>query len=82
MIFSNGVIKSKRILKWQDKTIQRVSNYVYLGVPFSENLNFRKAKEHFFKRAELAISDLRGLIYKSRMNNLDSKYYDTIQFSS
>jgi hypothetical protein len=72
MIFSTGRIKSTRVLKWQDESIERVSSYVYLGVPFSENMNFRKAKNHFFRKAELAINDLRGLIYKSRMNNLDS----------
>jgi hypothetical protein len=72
MIFSTGKIKSRRVLKWQDESIERVSSYVYLGVPFSENLNFRRAKEHFFRKAEIAISDLRGLIYKSRMNNFDS----------
>jgi hypothetical protein len=72
MVFSKGLIKSTRVLKWQDELIERVSSYVYLGVPFSENMNFRKAKNLFFRKAELAINDLRGLIYKSRMNNLDS----------
>ncbi len=46
---------------------------MYLGVPFSENLNIRKAKINFFKRAEMAINDLRGRIYKSRIFNSDSK---------
>jgi hypothetical protein len=51
-----------------------------LGVPFSENLNFRRAKEHFFRKAEIAICDLRGLIYKSRMNNFGSII--TLQYNS
>ena len=41
-------------------------------MPFSEKLNFKSAKSHFIKKGEKAITELNCLIYKSRMNNLDS----------
>jgi hypothetical protein len=60
MIFNEGKIKSKSVLKWQEESKERVSFYVYLEVPFSENLNFKRAKEHFFRKAKilLAISEV------------------------
>ena len=72
MIFSKRKDKSKLILNWDGKIIERVSNYVYLGVPFTEQLNWEFVKNFFVKKTENALKDLKALIFRSKMNHFDS----------
>ena len=72
MVFSKKRDKSKYKLTWQGKQIERVKVYIYLGVPFSENLSFEIARQHFFQKAKIALSSLQGIVYKSRLNSFES----------
>jgi hypothetical protein len=82
IIFSKRKDNSKPRIVWRDEIIERVTKYTYLGVPISENLKFKDAKLHFTKKAEKALSEIKSLIYRSKMQNLDSIlviYYSLIR---
>jgi len=72
MVFSKRKDNVKFSIRWDDKPINRVESYVYLGVPFTEQLNFEFTKNHFVKKSELALRELESLIYRSKMNDFDS----------
>jgi hypothetical protein len=72
MIFWKRHSKERLILTWNGKKIDRVREYIYLGVPFSEVPNFKAALVHFKNKAKVAISNITGLIYTSKMNSFSS----------
>jgi len=73
IIFGRRHDKSKASPTYGNVNIERVKEYVYLGVTFSEVPNFYKAKISFFTKANNASAQLGSFIYKSRMNNFESQ---------
>ena len=72
MVFSKRKDTSNLIIRWNSQIIERVSSYVYLGVPFTEQLNFEFVKNHFLEKSKRALRDLESLIFRSRMNDFVS----------
>jgi hypothetical protein len=72
MIFSKFKDTERLSIKWDNEVIERVPSYVYLGVPFTEQLNFEFVKNYFVKKSEIALKDLESLIYRSKMDNFSS----------
>jgi hypothetical protein len=72
MIFSKRKDTEKLIIRWDNETVDRVESYVYLGVPFHEQLDFQVTKNYFIKKSEIALRELKSLIYRSKMNDFCS----------
>src|SRR5206468_9583385 len=72
IIFAKRRTKHNFKLFWANAEIERVSSYVYLGVPFSETHNFLKAKEHFIRKTKVALAQTFKLIWKSKLKTLST----------
>jgi hypothetical protein len=82
ILFWKNKAECRACITWEQIKLERVDTYVYLGVPFSENMSFEKAKVHFIGKAEVAIKELLSVIYKSKMNTLESilhLYYSLVR---
>jgi Reverse transcriptase (RNA-dependent DNA polymerase)/Endonuclease-reverse transcriptase len=72
MIFAKRRSNHNFKLFWNDKEIERVTTYMYLGVPFSETPNFQMARNHFVRKSKAACHNLEGLLYKSKMKTFEA----------
>jgi hypothetical protein len=72
MIFSKRADRERLVIKWDNERIDRVDSYVYLGVPFTEQLNFEFTKNYFVSKTELALKQVESLIFRSKMNDFGS----------
>lgn len=72
MIFGKKHDKSKNTPTYGNISIERVKEYVYLGVTFTEVPNFYNAKISFFNKVKNASAQLHSLIYRSKMNKFES----------
>ena len=70
--FSKRKDTSKLKLNWEGEQIDRVQSYMYLGVPFTEQLNFEFVKDYFKAKSQTALRELESLVFRSKMNNFSS----------
>jgi len=74
MIFCKRKNPEKQTIRWENELIERVNSHahVYLGVPFTEELDFQYTKIFFVKKSEQAHTDLQLLIFSSKMNEFST----------
>jgi hypothetical protein len=74
VIFKNGNVKrSKPKIFWGDNELDIVDDYVYLGVPFFSNMDYKNTTKHFVTKSKIAENQLHGLFHKSKISSLDTK---------
>jgi len=56
---------------WDDKEIEIVDKYTYLGIPLHCNMSYSTIAKEMLNRGNRAIKDLFGIYYKGKINNLN-----------
>lgn len=82
VMFRTGRHKiTKPDIMWDDdRSIEIVNTYTYLGVPFYENLDYNKTCNHFMGRANGGVNSLFSMFYRSKIKTLSSriKLFDSL----
>ena len=75
MVFRRGVRLPEELnFTWKHEQIEIVNEYVYLGVKFSSSGIFKKAKTAFFKKANTVLQNLKSLIIRSRIKDVNKAH--------
>jgi hypothetical protein len=68
-----GRLPNNTTCRYKGQNIEVVSEYTYLGVPFSSSGLFRKANKHFKSKGNATMGAVWKIIYSSRLEPLWSK---------
>lgn len=75
VVFRSGNIHPKVSFTWDNKQLEIVDTYTYLGVPMHCKMKNHVPFQHFKTKAETAIANLNAVIRSAKLNNIEKRRY-------